>query len=152
MAAAPKKHIKHTSQSENRSFGGVFPTYDSIHVTPPVSLFFSTIDGTFEFSLPAPTDRPSSERPGGMQTRNIIPRTRPIRRGDARCDAIHPPSTEGSILRFPSDRRAHRTGCKTDVVLGSTRRNASPECLPPPPLVCSILFVCNDSNRAPRMN
>ena len=36
----PKKHIKHTSQSENRSFGGVFPTYDSIHVTPPVSLFF----------------------------------------------------------------------------------------------------------------
>ena len=26
---------------------------DSIHVTPPVSLFFSTIDGTFEFSLPA---------------------------------------------------------------------------------------------------
>ena len=40
LAAAPKKHIKHTSQSENRSFGGVFPTYDSIHVTPPVSLFF----------------------------------------------------------------------------------------------------------------
>ncbi len=29
-----------TSQSKNRSFGGVFPTYDSIHVTPPVSLFF----------------------------------------------------------------------------------------------------------------
>ncbi len=38
-AAAPQKHIKHTSQSKNRSFGGVFPTYDSIHVTPPVSLF-----------------------------------------------------------------------------------------------------------------
>jgi uncharacterized membrane protein len=39
------------------------------------------------------------------------------------------------ILRVPSDRRAHRTGWTTRVVLGSTRRNASPECLLPPPLL-----------------
>jgi len=46
LAAAPKKHIKHTSQSENRSFGGYFLRtilYMSHH---QCLYFFSTIDGT----------------------------------------------------------------------------------------------------------